>query len=388
MERTRLTGLASVLKRALSCLAILAGVSLGFLGFALLAWTPVFSYFHPNWYSLAGFVLGGSVAVSASLLAVRRRKLAGVLFILIAPVIGWCFAWPERFGPPHGAFSASRFLSVFDWVALVFAVPGVFWVLTWWLHWPPVVVAPLAPGTRIRLTALVAVFLFVTCVTGSICLRKYDLEGECRGFPSLIAQRSPDQTVFIARIVFVGYPYEPLSPFASWSIVRVEHRFWGLPSWAPGLLILRGYFKKGERGSYLVDGRRSPELLTHFLPMIEPYPCGHTAPLDHAVVDLRLLHDGPPKTGIRIIGRVYRNIYPRGEPAPGVKLLLTGPEGNFSTTTDEQGVYDLVGVPPGHYSVDVESGSHLIRRDKAEGDVKSGEVWESELIARPVRADP
>jgi hypothetical protein len=181
MERTRLTGLASFLKRTLSCVAILVGISLGFLGFVLLACTPVFSYFEPNWYSLTGFVLGGSVAVSASLFALRRRKLAGVLFVLIAPVIGLCFAWPQRFGPPHGAFSFSRFVTVFDWVALVVAVPGVFWILTWRLRWPTVLATPLAPTARIRIVALVVALLFATCVAASIWLPRYEPLGECRG---------------------------------------------------------------------------------------------------------------------------------------------------------------------------------------------------------------
>jgi hypothetical protein len=103
------------------------------------------------------------------------------------------------------------------------------------------------------------------------------------------------------------------------------------------------------------------------------------------VVDLRVLQDGPPKDGVRIIGRVYTGMYVTSEPARGIKLLITGPGGSISTTTDHQGVYDLVGLAPGHYSVDVESGSHSDYRDRAQADVKSGEVWEATLIANSGR---
>lgn len=82
---------------------------------------------------------------------------------------------------------------------------------------------------------------------------------------------------------------------------------------------------------------------------------------------------------------MYTDLLVTSEPARGVKLLITGPAGSISTTTDQQGIYDLVGLPAGRYSVQVESPvefedqRHLLSR--AEGDVKSGEVWGATLVA-------
>jgi hypothetical protein len=154
-----------------------------------------------------------------------------------------------------------------------------------------------------------------------------------------------------------------------------------LPSWAPDLVILRGFFKQGERKQYFVDGIRSQGLLTHFLPIIEPQHCGRTDFLEGAMVDLRVLQDGPPTSGIRIIGRVYTDMYAASEPARGAKLLITGPTGTISTATDQQGIYDLIGLPPGHYIVEIELENQRRYSYRSEGDVKPGEVWGSDLIA-------
>jgi hypothetical protein len=74
------------------------------------------------------------------------------------------------------------------------------------------------------------------------------------------------------------------------------------------------------------------------------------------------------------------------EPVRGVRVLIAGPGGNISTTTDQQGIYNLVGLPAGHYSVQVESESQQDHfYGKAQSDVKSGEVWGARLVAHLVQ---
>ncbi len=207
--------------------------------------------------------------------------------------------------------------------------------------------------------------------------------------PPVSVQRFPDHVVFTAKVVMVGFPVDAFYRTSSWSIVRVERRYWGWPSWAPNFVILRTLFNNAKKGDeYFVDGRRSEGLLTHFVPIVEHYACCHTERLDYAAVDLRVLEDGPPRSGVRIIGRVGTDLV-GFEPARGVKLLVTGPDGKTTTTTtDQQGIYDLVGLPEGHYSVLVESESQRRYFYKIEGDVKSGEVWGYSLIAWHAQTSP
>lgn len=100
----------------------------------------------------------------------------------------------------------------------------------------------------------------------------------------------------------------------------------------------------------------------------------------YATVDLRVLRGGVPKPGVRLIGRVERRGGP-SEVVPGIKVVVAGPRGTLVTETDREGIYDLVGLPPGHYKIradvysrarheypscpDYEAVSHLT----------SGDVW-------------
>jgi hypothetical protein len=213
----------------------------------------------------------------------------------------------------------------------------------------------------------------------SICLPLDIPEGRCNANLSVAAQQFPDQFVFTARILLVGRSFG--SPeYSYWSVARVQRRFPGLPSPTSDFVVFRGFFKRGERGEHFVDGRRGPGLLGRLLPIVEVYCCCRTQPLDRAALELRVLQDGRPKSGVRIVGIVYTDLLATSEPARGVKMLITEPGGSVTTTTDQQGIYDLVGLPAGHYSVQVESESE--RQRGVECEVKSGEVLESTLIAR------
>jgi len=192
----------------------------------------------------------------------------------------------------------------------------------------------------------------------------------------VIAQTSPRHTVFTGRVLSVGRPVNAWS--SPWALVQVEHVYWGLPHWMRWIVFVRGYFKDTDKGQeYLVDAHRSEGALTRFLPVVEFYPCCHTVPLSYAQVDLRVLHDGPPKSGVRIIGRVYRVL--GGKPGwmfiQGVPVTVTGPVGSVSVVTDESGIYDLRDLPQGYYSVRLGSDEHGTN-------LKSGDVWDYDLRLR------
>jgi len=239
---------------------------------------------------------------------------------------------------------------VFALASLPLALPGTFWLVTSRAGWPRVLSPRFLPDRRSR--AFAGILLFACCTLVGLLMAFYAPEFGSAGYPTLSVQRFPDHAVFTASLAFAGGTH--LDPrFGTWSVMRVRQKFWGIPWWAHNSVIVRGF--RVEKGEYFVDARRSQGLLTHFLPMVDLYPCCHTGPIGRAVADLRALQDGPLKSGVRIIGTVYRDMYVTSEPARNVEVIVTGPKGSISTTTDQQRVYDLAGLPEGNYSVTVNS---------------------------------
>ena len=124
-------------------------------------------------------------------------------------------------------------------------------------------------------------------------------------------------------------------------------------------VILRGFFQPADVSRRLfVEGQRNDRVLTGFLPIVEPAPCGRTGPYEAASVPLRILHDGRPKNGVRLIGRVYRGQAWKREsaiPVEGTMVFARSPDGNLSTITDAEGIYDIHGSSAGTYVVSLEA---------------------------------
>jgi hypothetical protein len=64
-----------------------------------------------------------------------------------------------------------------------------------------------------------------------------------------------------------------------------------------------------------------------------------------------------------------------------------GSTGTISTATDQHGIYDVIGSPPGHYSVsaDPEDDADTFPREndeRREGELKSGDVWGRDVLVR------
>ena len=379
METVQSSRTVSFLKDALSFAVLALGIIVGLFGVAMVADMPAFpGYFEPEWSRVAGFALFGFVGILGSVIALWNRRRAGILFLLTAPIAGGCFAWWLRLGRYNSNVTLGRPLLVFAAASLPFAILGTFWFISSRLGWSPVV-------SRLMTTRGAQIFagtlLFAACMVAGVFLSFYIPRsgwGNCHEYPPLSVQRFPDQAVFTAELMFAGRtPHD--SGFVEWFLMRVRQRFWGLPWWAPNFVIVRGFFKVQE-GQYLIDARRSQGLLTHFLPFVEQYPCCHTQRVERAVADLRALKDGPPRSGVRVLGTVYTDMFVTSEAARNLEVIATGPGGSITTTTDQEGIFDIAGLPAGHYSVQVKSENLRGYFSRAEGDVKSGEIWGATLI--------
>lgn len=233
----------------------------------------------------------------------------------------------------------------------------------------------------------IAVFLLLVGI-GIATIRTATHQGgssvDCGAPPPFVKPTSPDQAVFTAHVLYVGrvdpHAMQSGHRFGPWAIASVERRYWGLPWWSSLIVVLApGWYQQGE--TYFVDGRWPGD--SRLLPFVYTGPCRRTRPLNEAVIDTRILRDGPPGNGVRIIGLTYRrNSNVAFERVPGMRVEITGPNGSVSVTSDADAVYDLNGVPPGHYSIQIEQPD---RRNREEGDpnkdLSTGEIWERSVYS-------
>jgi hypothetical protein len=172
---------------------------------------------------------------------------------------------------------------------------------------------------------------------------------DCYERPPFVRPVYPEQAVFTSRILYVGgvdrkYGMRSGHRSGPWAIAYVKHRYWGLPWWSAGLVVLSvGQFEEGE--DYFVDGVR----LSKALPVVYVGPCNRTGRLRDAVVDLRILN-AVPWHGVRVINRTWRRKGLAYELAPDLPFEIAGPSGSRLVTSDADAVYDVSGLPPGHYT--------------------------------------
>lgn len=197
---------------------------------------------------------------------------------------------------------------------------------------------------------------------------------------------------FSAKIIFVG-PRLPFGFFRGrslWSVARVQERFGERSVDVPRFVIVRGYFEGTDQSrEYFVESTgRSETILGHLLPVVEPFECGHTAPLQDAGALIRILRVGVPKSGSRLIGRVYRGgdkYDTRGrKPAPGSYVSLEGANGTITSIADADAVYDFVNLPPGAYTFEatVTQSDGRTLFDFESFHLKEGEVRDYDVFAR------
>lgn len=296
-------------------------------------------------------VIAGLLPILASFIATRNQRIAARMYLSAAP-IGLLLI-----------LLFSRELGGVLWTIAVFSgallIPGLFWLLAARRNRPPLL--PRLFFTRYPwLTAALGTgfsgVLIVIVLLLSLSLPWWPPIGDCSGGRPILDERGvPRELDFTARIIFVG----PLTYRGKslWSIAHIEERFSGSPLAASEIVILRGFFDPGDEFKrYFVEGGRSGSTLTRFLPVIEPTPCGHTAPIPFAAVSLRILHDGPPKTEARLIGSVYQGDpwnWNARKPVPGVRISINGPSGRIVSVTDATGIYDATGLSPGRYTIEL-----------------------------------
>ena len=168
-------------------------------------------------------------------------------------------------------------------------------------------------------------------------------------------------------------------------MAMVQKTYWGLPWWDQKIVLLTFFVRGGsgfERGeTYFVEGNRESGRLTRTLPIFEIH-CTRTDFLKDSEIDLRVLREGAPKNSIRIMGYTFRQTSGQWPDRPKKdKVGITTPSGEMVISSDEQGLYDLVGLPSGFYAVhevDPETGPYL-SYPICEWNLKAGDVRECDV---------
>jgi hypothetical protein len=127
-----------------------------------------------------------------------------------------------------------------------------------------------------------------------------------------------------------------------------------------------GYaFQKGER--YLIYAYRDSKT-NRFHTSI----CTRTSMFSRASEDVDFLRGLPNSTTqTRVSGTIiqYTNErdqrgYQKSQYMSGVKVLIIGEDKSFETTTNKEGMYQIVGLPPGRYKVKAELSADLLNEEK------------------------
>lgn len=246
------------------------------------------------WFSIAGIGLLGLGFIAGSIVALRNRRRAGVIFLAFMPIAAFCLAYPaagflvwhadgggwfETPPPPtaigltvlffvpflapvlamhHRKRAASLFAIAVSLAGVVFSISrwtrvllpllaglstlfllfGSFWLGTHKLGWPPLVQPrPRALGRRVVAVAiecLVVLCLDVAITLGLSALGSSLFSGDCRGKPPFVHSLSPSHAVFTARVIFVGRSTQALTRNSWFSVGGVHDRRVG--DWAIGVV--------------------------------------------------------------------------------------------------------------------------------------------------------
>jgi hypothetical protein len=320
------------------------------------------------------------------LLAVKRhRKLAVVLFVILAAIAGLSFGLSPWTWPLLGGLAFSTAL---------FSIFGCLWLGTYKLGWPPLT----APRLRSPIRRVATIF------AGCLLLASLDIAAtfafsmwppasgfnvDCGGAPLFTQPLSPRHAVFTAQLIRVGHSRKEYGAWVGdWAVGRVQERFWGLPWSAPHFVLLTDNVFLEDQ-SYFVDGGRAEGLLTRFLPIVSagPFGCNRTKPAVYAALELHVLHEARPANGPRIVGyaRKFQSSNGWTPPMPNMPLAdaevsLTGPAGTTTVTTDKDGIYEVDGLPPDDYKIKLAVPDSQIAEDdvvKKESMLQNGLVEES-----------
>lgn len=289
------------------------------------------------------------------LLAIRNRKRALLLFLIPALLIAPVFVfsrWTRSFLPELAGWT------------ILFVAFGSFWLVTHKLGWPPLL-SPRPRSLKRRFAAFGATVLSVMLMdfagTLALAIARSGLFEECGDRHPFARPVSPEQIVMTARLIWVGRFGHRISigdKAGLAGIGVVERQFWG-PRMPRVVLLTNNLFWKGE--TYFVDGSRETGLLARFLPIVVAGNCGRTRPLVDAEIDLREVEKGSLSTnGAHIVGyarkpeslRSFLNFPPVAHiPMPHAQMRLSGSGGERVVTSDQDGIYEIDGLPPDVYTL-------------------------------------
>lgn len=336
--------------------------------------SPNLAAFVGGWQTsllIAAFALWSLAPLVAALLALRTRRWAAWTWLL-GGFPAWLGAYVLlRVGMVRILESGAMAI-----VAAVLAAIEIYWAVTSALSWPPVF-ARLEKISVRRVLAVVVVGVAVCglgLAWGAIGWAAPDEVGDCGGGRPVVAPFYPAHVMFTATD-FLGFGPTPAAggkapgSFSNLAIARVQERFWGLPRYQEFVLLYRNSMWHGH--PYLVDAMRAGGWLGGFLPVVKVLHCGKSDLVGNEEVELRVLRSKPAEKGARIVGQA--RVLDRTDgltvfrAKPGVKITVTGPSGTITRTSDDKGIYDFPGLPPGKYTLEASPASNLRRLSCAFG---------------------
>lgn len=429
----------SFLRTGLSWFVALTGLLVGFIRLAQAGmwWSPVGDWESGWLLRWVGFIAVPVVAlafIAGSVVSLRSRKVAGIIFLAFMPVAAFLLAYPDSgflvwykeggfFEVPEPLvaigltilfyapslvmlvlrrdrrkaafalglsvavvaliFSRTRWWSVlpprlFGW-SMPFFLFGSFWLWTSRRGWPalvryiPASFAKRVAGAVLGALAIGAIDVLLTFLLTLMASSAVGVD--CGRIPPPHTKpRFPGHALFTAKTVLVGRSMRGRlaggrqrtpSGFGEWAIAVVDQQFWGVRPWGRLVFLTDGYY--WENRSYFIDGSRSGGLVDRHLPIIRASPCSRSNLAEDALVDLRVLHQPPPKNGARIVGFVRElQPYTAMQPPPptkpyaGIEVILSGPDGSRIASTDPSGVYEFDDLPSGNYVLNVRPPSDLV----------------------------
>lgn len=371
-------------KRIITWLAFILGLLICVCGLALFgSLKPPPYYDFIDWAILLGAVFMGLGSLIASLLVMRNRRAVFLIYTVSAVIEAGC-TLSIRLSKYNRLYPSV--LQDTGGASVLFVLLSIFWYISQRQDWP-YLFAPGHPSWWRKSAAIITGLLMLLIISlGSIRLGVTDSAIDCTGPPPFARPMAPDQAVFTAEVRgtsawplrMVGIDYLPYGV--------VKEYFWGLHWWERKFVLLT---LRLPQNVFFIDGRAMRGFLTRFLPVVELMPCTRTNSLDQATEDMRVLHDGPPRTGVRIIGTVIHTHSKPNAPREAVEMevTITGPAGPIKIKTDKQGIYDVSGLPPGAYSAVVTEEGAILRGDNncrtyPDQDLKSGDIWGCRLLIR------
>jgi len=312
----------------------------------------------------------------APLFFLRRRRRALWVFLIALAIATPDLMWSR--------WTAALLPRLAGW-STPFLLFGGFWLLTDRKGWPALRSFQPRPVAARILRALVqslaVVLLAVVGIFALAVARSTLFTPDCSGSRLFVKPVGPGHAVFTARLVWAGHTAKVNGRWAGdWAIGVVQENFWGLPQWAPHLVLLTNHmYREGE--TFFISGSRQHGILTRFLPIVDATDCGkiYAWPLAYAKIQLQLLRKPLRPGESRIIGTVLSPLSPgsvsrperqapRGDdrtavyewafnspatdrPLTGARIQVTSSSGATIISTDSDGMYELVGLRPDNYTL-------------------------------------